>query len=83
MPRDLKLERKAHTRLVGFSHIARLQDDIARDDDKRRHENKLQKCARTRGMLDGQMELINKARVRHCRTESIHHRRIVFRCCLC
>ena len=64
MPRDTRLERKAFTKIIGFSDICRAQDEIARKDDAVRARNKLATTTRTRAMLDAQMSELAAQQVR-------------------
>lgn len=63
MPADLRLERKAFAKPVGFAQVAKLQDDIAKKDDLKRAANKARFHARTRNLLDGQMAELAAQRV--------------------
>lgn len=63
MPADLRLERKAFTKPIGFAQVAKLQDEIARQDDVKRAANKASFQARTRQFLDGQMQELAEQRV--------------------
>lgn len=63
MPADLRLERKAFSKPVGFAQVAKLQDDIAKQDDIKRSANKALFQARTRQLLDGQMQELAALRV--------------------
>ena len=64
MPRDTRLERKAFTKVIGFSDICRAQDAIARNDDTVRAQNKCKATRRTRALLDAQMSELATQRVR-------------------
>ena len=64
MPRDLRLERKAFTHVVGFADISRLQDEIAAEDDVQRERNRKQSFADARAMLDAQMAEVAREKVR-------------------
>ena len=64
MPRDLRLERKAFTHVVGFADISRLQDEIAAEDDVQRERNRKQSFADARAMLDAQMAEVARQKVR-------------------
>lgn len=63
MPADLRLERKAFTKPIGFAQVAKRQDEIAMQDDVKRAENKALFIARTRQLLDGQMKELSAQRV--------------------
>ena len=64
MPADLRLERAAFTKCVGFAHVGAAQDAIARQDDAKRQANRQSAVRRARGMLDGQMAEVERSRVR-------------------
>lgn len=64
MPADLRLERAAFTKSIGFAQVGRAQDAIAARDDAVRAENRAGAVQRARGMLDGQMGELERQKVR-------------------
>ena len=63
MPHNIRLEKKAHARAIGFADVARAQDRLAANDDEVRARNKAAHRARTRSLLDGQMKEIAARKV--------------------
>lgn len=63
MPHNIRLEKKAHARAIGFADVARAQDNLAAKDDQVRAQNKAAHRARTRSLLDGQMKEIAARKV--------------------
>eukprot|EP00892_Ulva_mutabilis_P001633 jgi/Ulvmu1/11470/UM077_0014.1 len=76
MPADLRLERKAFTKPIGFAQVAKLQDEIAKRDDVQRAANKASFQSRTRQLLDGQMQELAAQREAEARERQQASRRL-------
>jgi hypothetical protein len=63
MPLGLRLEPRAHSKLVGFGQVCHAQDKIAHMDNIQRQANRVKQVMCTRQMLDTQLAEIQKQRV--------------------